>query len=182
MKKNCLILIISILNLNFGFAQNEMEIDSLLNRIAEAENSKAISKTEQAKYIMSFGENSLPILSDFFTDSTSTKVYSECQERKLTKGELAIIIADRIQTMPYFRITGVQNCLLTYCDNNANWIEYYLWAIQREGVEKFRDKYRDWLVWTKLSDRERKKNQRKNHREIRIQQRIIQKTIQNNSR
>ena len=40
---------ISILNLNFGLAQTDSEIDSLLNGMAKTENSKKITKTEQAK-------------------------------------------------------------------------------------------------------------------------------------
>jgi hypothetical protein len=155
MKKIRLIIIISILNLNFGLAQTESEIDALLNGIAKTENSKGITKTEQAEKIITYGEKSLLILAEFFTDSTQTKVKSECQERNLTKGEIAIIMADQIQRMPYAQLTGIQNCLLTFCENNPNWIEYYLWAIKRDGTEKFQEKYRDWIAWTKLSDKEK---------------------------
>jgi hypothetical protein len=175
MKKIRLIIIISILNLNFGLAQTESELDTLLNGIAKTENSKGITKTEQAEKIITYGEKSLLILAKFFTDQTLTNVKSECQERNLTKGEIAIIMADQIQRMPYAKLTGIQNCLLTFCENNPNLIEYYLWAIKRDGTEKFQEKYRDWIAWTKLSDKEKRKIERINTRKFKKQQRELRK-------
>jgi len=169
MKKTFIILTF-IVNLNLGFGQTKTQIDSLLNTIAEIENSKEITKTVEAEKIIIFGEKSLPILAEFFTDSTVTKVKSECQERNLTKGELSIIMADRIERMPYATITGIQNCTLTFCKNNPNLIEYYLWAIKRDGIGAFQDKYKDWLVsddrkdWTSLFDTRTKKGIRKEKR------------------
>ncbi|MFX1621386.1 hypothetical protein JZ972_11070, partial [Riemerella anatipestifer] len=77
---------------------------------------------------------------DFFTNSTLTNVKSECQKRNLTKGEIAIIIADQIEKMPYALLTGVQNCLLEFCENNPNWIEYYFGWIKNDGIERFKEK------------------------------------------
>ncbi|MDO5970863.1 hypothetical protein Q4Q35_13700 [Flavivirga aquimarina] len=145
MRKTVFIFLIIALNLNLSFSQTKSEIGSLLNGISETENSKEITKTEQAKKIIAFGENSLTTLAEFFTDSTLTKVKSECQERNLTKGEIAIIIADQIEFMPYLTLTGIQNCLLTFCENNPNLVEYYFDAIKRDGVENFQKKYIDWL-------------------------------------
>jgi len=177
MKKIVLLFLTILLNLNLSFSQTESEINSLLNGISETENSKEITKTEQAKKIIAFGENSLTTLAEFFTDTTLTKVKSECQERNLTKGEIAIIMADRIEGMPYFTVTGIQNCLITFCENNPNLIEYYLWAIKRDGTENFKEKYLAWLEsddrieWTPLLDyksrKERKKEIRKRKREKR---------------
>ena len=175
MKKICLIILISILNLNLGLAQTESKIDSLLNGIAETENPKVIIKTKQAEKIIDFGEKSLPILAIFFNDSTLTKEKSECQERNLTKGEIAIIMADQIQRMPYAQLTGIQNCLLTFCENNPNWIECYLWAVKRDGTEKFQEKYRDLIAWTKLSDKEKRKIERINTRKFKREQRELRK-------
>ena len=145
MKNIRIIILISVLNLNLGLAQTESEIGSLLNGIAETENSVEITKTKQAEKIIAFGEKYLPILSEFFTDSTLTKVKSECQKRNLTKGEIAIIMANRIEIMPYGRLTGVQNCLAEFCENNPNWIEYYFPWIRKDGTENFKNKYTDWL-------------------------------------
>ncbi|WP_417237463.1 hypothetical protein [Bizionia paragorgiae] len=145
MKKIAIILLTILLNLNLSFSQTESEIDSLLNGISETENSKEITKTEEAKKIIAFGKNSLITLAEFFTDSTLIKVKSECQERNLTKGEIAIIMADQIEFMPYGTLMGIQNCLLTFCENNPNLVEYYFWAIKRDGVENFQKKYVDWL-------------------------------------
>ncbi|MCW0493585.1 hypothetical protein OKE73_10695, partial [Riemerella anatipestifer] len=146
MKKICLILIILVLNQTLSFAQTKSEIDLLLNGIAKTGDSKKIRKTEQAQKIISYGEKSLPILADFFTNSTLTNVKSECQKRNLTKGEIAIIIADQIEKMPYALLTGVQNCLLEFCENNPNWIEYYFGWIKNDGIERFKEKYTDWLT------------------------------------
>ena len=163
MKKIGLLFLTLFLNLNLSYSQTEFEIDSLLTGIAETENSSEIIKTEQAEKIIAFGEKSLPILAELFTDSTQTKVKSECNSRNLTKGELAIIMADQIDRMPYALLTGVQNCLLEFCPNNPNLIEYYLSSINRDGFSKFKDKYISWLSedWIKRvkgkERRERKK-------------------------
>ncbi|MCH3883414.1 hypothetical protein [Tenacibaculum aquimarinum] len=162
MKKIGLILLTILLNLNLSFSQTESEIDLLLNGISETENSKEITKTEQAKKIIAFGENSLKTLAEFFTDSTLTKVKSECQERNLTKGEIAIIIADRIEGMPYFIVTGVQNCTMEFCENNPNLIEYYLPWIEKDGGKPFKEKYINWLAsYDRKSKNERRKEKRK---------------------
>jgi len=167
MRNIVLIITISIFNLNLGLAQTESEIDSLLNGISETHDSKEITKTEQAEKIIAHKEKSLPILAEFFTDSTLTNVISECQERNLTKGELAIIMADRIEGMPYATITGVQNCTLTFCQGNINMIEYYLWAIKDIGTENFKNNYIEWLSseerieWRPLIDYKTKKERKK---------------------
>ncbi|WP_405568950.1 hypothetical protein [Winogradskyella sp. Asnod2-B02-A] len=145
MKKIGLILLTILLNLNLSFSQTESEIDSLLNGISKTENSIGIIKTKQAEKIMAFGEKSLPILAEFFTDSTLTKIKSECHNRNLTKGELAIIIADRIKGMPFALLTGVQNCTMEFCKNNPNLIEYYLPWIEKDNGKSFKEKYISWL-------------------------------------
>ena len=175
MTKSILSYLLIILNLNLGYSQVKSEINSLLNEISEIDNSKETITTEQAKKIISFGEDSLIILADFFTDDTVTNVTSECQGRKLTKGEIAIIMADRIEGMPYFTITGIQNCTLTFCDKNPNLIEYYLSDNQKDGGEKFKEDYLAWLKsdrrieWIPLienkSKKERKKEIRKRKRD-----------------
>ncbi len=67
----------------------------------------------------------LTYLAKFFDIPTQTIIYSDCQNRFLTKGEVAIIVADRLKTMPYYNLTGIQNCTLSHCENNSNLIEYY---------------------------------------------------------
>jgi hypothetical protein len=181
MKKIRLIIIISILNLNFVSAQTEPEINSLLNIISRTENSKEISKTKQAKKIIAFGEKVLPILSEFFTDSSLSEIKSECQKRKLTKGEIAIILADRIVTMPYFQLTGMQNCLVEFCKENPNLIEYYFPSISQGGIQQFKKKYTEWLSWRKLSKREKRKIERKKKREYNKQMRKLKELAAGNT-
>ncbi|WP_299892522.1 hypothetical protein [uncultured Lacinutrix sp.] len=186
MKNTALTFLIIVLNLNLSFSQTKSEIDSLLNGISETENSIGITKTEQAKKIIAFGENSLIILAEFFTDSTLTKVKSECQKRILTKGEIAIIIADRIEGMPYFTITGIQNCTMTFCENNPNLIEYYLWDSKKNETEKFKEKYLVWLEsddridWTPLLDYKSKKVRKKEIRKRKREKKKTEKRFANN--
>lgn len=145
MKKIGLLFLTLLMNLNLSFSQTQAEIDSLLNEVSKTRNSKQIIKKTSAKKIIAFGESSLPILTIFFSDSTQTNIKSECQKRNITKGELAIIIADHIDRMPYALLTGVQNCLLKFCENNPNLIEYYFPWINGDGFSKFKDKYVNWL-------------------------------------
>ena len=170
MKNIRLIILISVLNLNFGLAQTESEINSLLNGISETENSVEIIKTKQAEKIIAYGQDSLPILAEFFTDSTLTKVKSECQKRYLTKGEIAIIMADRIEIMPYGHLTGVQNDIGEFCENNPNLIEYYFPWIRKDGTENYKNKYMNWLCSedrldfpTKLKGKARKERKKLIH-------------------
>jgi hypothetical protein len=167
MKKIRLTLIIGILISNFGFSQSKSEIENLLEGIYKTENSKEITKTKQAEKLIEYGWRILPTLAEFFTDQTLTNVKSECNDRILSKGEIGIIVADRIEGMPYARVTGIQNCTLTFCEKNANLIEYYLPFIKRDGIEKFQENYLNWLAsddrinWTPLLAYKTKKEQKK---------------------
>lgn len=146
------------MNSHFGFSQTSADINSLLDKISEIGNSREIAKSKEAEKIINYGEKALPILADIFTNPEPTKIFSECNNRNLTKGEIAIIIADRIQGMPYNKLTGIENCLLTFCERNLNLIEYYLDAIERNGISDFQQKYKVWLEseerkeWTPLID------------------------------
>ena len=181
MKKIYLTLIIGILISTFGFSQSKSDIESLLDGISKIENSKEITKTEQAEKLIEYGWRILPTLAEFFTDDTQTEVISECVERKLLKGEIAIIMADRIEMMPYFPLTGIQNCLMIFCEKNPNLVEYYLWYIKRDGIEQFQEKYLKWLSsddridWTPMfnykSKKERKIMMREREKAIREMQR-----------
>lgn len=171
MKKIRLTLTIGILISSFGFSQSKSDIGNQLDGIATIENSKEITKTEQAEKLIEYGWRILPTLAEFFNDQTLTKIKTECHDRILTKGELAIIMADRIEGMPYARVTGIQNCTLNFCEQNANLIEYYLPFIERDGIEKFQEKYMKWLVsddridWIPLLNYETKKERKKTIRE-----------------
>ena len=55
---------------------------------------------------------------EFFTNSILSEIKSDCHNMILTKGELAIIVADRIEGMPFALLTKVQNCLLKFFKNN----------------------------------------------------------------
>ena len=166
MKKIRLTLIIGVLISNFGFSQSKSEIENLLDGISKIENSKELTNTEQAEKLIKYGWRILPTLAEFFTNQTSTNVKSECLDRILNKGEIAIIMADRIEGMPYARVTEIQNCTLDFCEKNANLIEYYLPYIKSNGIKEFQKNYMDWLVsddridWTPLLTYETKKERK----------------------
>lgn len=129
-----------------SFSQSREEIDSLLSVVIGIQNSKHIVTNPAAIKIITYGDKVLPLLASIFQDTTRTQVKSDCQAVLLNKGEIAIIIADRIELMPYAFLTGIQNCLLAFCEDNPNLIEYYLYAIRRDGAQLFERKYSDWLV------------------------------------
>ena len=141
---------LSILLLVFTFShiksQSQTEIDSLLKEIiSSVKHSRQIKKAEATKQILGFGEKALPILSDFFANQHKTSIQSECLHKYLTIGELAIIIADGIELMPYAYLTGYENCLWTFCEDNPNLVEYYLTVINRDGIQEFQQKYKEWF-------------------------------------
>jgi hypothetical protein len=140
------ILFFLILVSSLSFGQTAQQIDSLLSALTKTQNSKEISTEQEAIKIISYGKNVLPLLAEMFDDNTSTEIYSNCQNLNLTRGEVAIILADRIEYMPYAKLTNVQNCLMAFCENNPNLIEYYLYTIRRDNVKEFQGRYKDWLT------------------------------------
>lgn len=146
MKKILIVIIILLVNMNNSFAQTISKVDSLLQEIGTIKDSKNIIKTNQAIQIMVFKDSALPVLAELFTDTTPTQIHSECQDRTLTKGEIAVILADRILPMPFAVLIGVQNCLMIYCDNNPNRVEYHLDILQRKEMVNFQNTYKEWLT------------------------------------
>lgn len=144
MKK--IIILLFIFKASLVFSQTKSEIEALIIAIAKTENSKEIIKTGEIKNIFLYGKKALPILSGFFTDREITNVYSDCAKRKLSKGEVAIIIADHIQRMPYFQLTGFQNCTLSHCEKNPNLVEYYFQFITEGRLSSFKKRYDEWLA------------------------------------
>jgi len=145
MIKAAYLLLIILLSFNFGFSQTKSEINLLLNTISKTENSINLINLKESQIILDYEDRVLLILSGFYLDSTLTNVKSTCHNRNLTKGEIAIILADHIKQMPYALLTGVQNCLLEFCENNPNFIEFYLPWIEEDGGTLFKQKYLNWL-------------------------------------
>ncbi len=132
----------------FLFSKQNEGLEFLLNKISKIDDSKKILTNPNSVEIIEGGVVVLMDLSEIFVDNTQTNIYSICQERNLTKGEVAIILSDHILNMPYFHLTEIQNCTLDFCQNNPNNIEFYLQAIERKGISKFKDKYQIWLKKT----------------------------------
>lgn len=152
------LLLFLVLNTNSGVAQTKSEIEFLLTEIGEVENSKEIKEAIPAKKVISYGKDILPLLGEFIIDTSITKTWSDCNERYLTKGEIAIIIADQITFLPYAKLTNVQNCTFVICEDNPNLIEYYLWKIAQDGYLNFQQKYLNWLSEIKKKGKKSKKN------------------------
>lgn len=145
MKRPVIILFTLTLLTALSYGQTQSHIDSLLTSLYDIKKSKDISTQKEAKQIIEYGDKVLSFLTNRFADTTLTKINSECQELTLTKGEVAIILADRIEIMPYALLTYIQNCTLEFCKDNPNLVEYYLSAIRRDNVKKFQDRYIGWL-------------------------------------
>ncbi|UUV21009.1 hypothetical protein [Paenimyroides aestuarii] len=146
--KNIFILLFLFLKLN-SFSQTNVEVYSLLKEISLVKHSREIVNTNAGKILLSYDWKAAEILSEYFLDSNKTKVYSDCLERYLTIGEIAIIIADRIDGMNYYRLTLLQNCLMEFCQGNANIIEYYLPYIHETSLSDFKERY---LLWIKSEE------------------------------
>lgn len=146
--KSILVILFLFLKLNC-FSQTNVEVYSLLKEISLTEDSREIVHTNAGRILLNYDWKVAAILSEYFLDSNKTKVYSDCLERYLTIGEIAIIIADRIDGMNYYRLTLLQNCLGEFCKGNANIIEYYLPYIHEISLSDFKERY---LLWIKSEE------------------------------
>mgnify|MGYP000854478403 CR=1 FL=1 len=146
MKQRLILSFFLVLLSGAAFGQTQLLIDSLVTVLSETKNSIEISKKPEAIKIISYGQKSLTFLSNIFDDQTLTETRSEFQNLVLTKGEIAIILADKIEYMPYGRLTNIQNCLLEFCKDNPNLVEYYLFSIRSNNVKEFQRRYKDWLT------------------------------------
>lgn len=139
-------------------AQPTDYVDELITQLNGA--SENISKDSSVIKLIKKGEVTLPTLSKHFTDTANSSVFSNCVGRLLTKGEIAIIIADRVEGMPYYTLTEFQNCTLETCKGNPNLVEYYLNFIKLRGMTKtFKNRYDEWL---KSSDRKKYRKAKSN--------------------
>jgi hypothetical protein len=157
MEKNISSILFVFFFCTFLNAQDQSTIESIITEISkEVDSSQSIIKNEHAKKIISYGVDVIPTLTELYTDSSPTKIYSSCLDRFLNKGEIAIILTDRIERMPYYIVTRIQNCTMDFCENNPNHIEYYFGYIQRDGLNLFKQRYVTWFN----SKERRKRNQR----------------------
>lgn len=123
---------------------NNLEIDRVLS--AADGKSENLIYDKSVQQIIKGGNSNLQPLIEKFPDTTRSNVYSNCCNRYLSKGELALIMADHIDKMPYFLLTGIQNCTQTFCADNPNNIEYYLNIIkEQKEINTVSEKYRKWL-------------------------------------
>jgi hypothetical protein len=102
--------------------------------------SDEITTCEHGKRIINSGKEILPFLKEKFTDSTETKVYSSFNKRNLTFGELAIILASEIKSIPIAYVVGIQQCTPPFDMD----IEYYLGRI-KENPRRFVENYTKWI-------------------------------------
>ena len=149
MSKIFCIVVLFITNMSFSqtadFGINKVGIDTMLVELGKIEISKKISSNFYSKEIRDLGINILPILSDFFSDTSETNIYSRCLNRKLNKGETALILADLIEIIPNQILPGLESDINDSCFNNSINLELYLNSIKRDGILKFQEKYKEWL-------------------------------------
>lgn len=119
----------------------EHEIHVHLNKLTqEVKISNKIAHHESGKKIIESELAILPYLSPFFTDSTETAIYSERNQRTITKGELAIVLASKIKPFPIAALIGVQQCTPPFKTE----AEDFLNQIQKNPTE-FTNRYQTWL-------------------------------------
>lgn len=151
-KKYFTLTLIFILFSGLVFGQSKNEIEDLLIKVCKVSDSKDIIRNESTMKIEDYQEDALKTLANFFTDNYKTEVYSKCLKRKLSRGEVAIIICDRIEIMPYFELIKIQNIGLSFCKDNPNFVEPYLDIIKKQSIQTFQQKYLEWLNSTERAN------------------------------
>ncbi|MCD2424832.1 hypothetical protein LQ567_18765 [Niabella pedocola] len=140
-----LLLNILLINATGAYGQSLAEMDSLVRAAGSIRNSNQLAQSRQLAVAKGYGPSALFVLAALFNKEGETGIYSDCRKRNLTEGEVAMIFADGIEWMPYATLTGMQNCTLTFCEDNLNKIEYYFGVIHLIGVETFQKRYLNWL-------------------------------------
>lgn len=119
----------------------DYEIKESLSLISkEITNSDQIESCKSGRKLINSGIEILPYLTSNFSDSTQTSVFSKINDRTLTIGEIAIIIAGEIKPIPIARVVGIQQCTPPFQMD----IEYYFWKIKM-NPGSFIEKYIDWM-------------------------------------
>ena len=85
------------------------------------------------------------LLIDDLDNVDSSLVYSHCKSRPLTFGEVALIIMERIEHIPYATALGIQNCTHAHCEDNSNLIEYFFSYWDDYTYDYLFDEYRNYL-------------------------------------
>lgn len=114
--------------------------ESLVFIATEINNSNKLDSCEHAIKIINSGIEILPYLKEKFADSTKTEVFSTYNNRNLTLGEIAIVLAGKIKLTPIFYVVGIQQCTPPYDSD----LEHFLYRIE-EDPNKFIAKYSEWL-------------------------------------
>lgn len=106
----------------------------------EITSSDDIESCRNGEKLINSGIQILPGLQDHFSDSAETKVFSKINDRTLTIGEIAIIIANKIKPIPIARVVGIQQCTPPFKSD----IEHYFWKIKL-NPSNFIEKYNEWI-------------------------------------
>lgn len=126
--------------------QEEFEIKRIINLLAKQKiASSLIFHSPQGKQIIDKGEKVLPYLQFSFADTVTSRVYSLANNRYLKRGEIAILIAGSIKTIPIAYVVGVQQCIRPFDFN----IEHYLWKIEKDP-KYFNERYKEWIQEEKI--------------------------------
>lgn len=111
-----------------------------LNNISlEISNSDSIDKCKSGIKLLNAKKAALPQLLRFFKETYPTTIYSKRNNRFLTNGELAIIMAEKIEHPPTALVYGIQVCMPHYLE-----IETYLGNFNRQKNE-ICENYKKWL-------------------------------------
>ncbi|TVZ55827.1 hypothetical protein OD91_1095 [Lutibacter sp. Hel_I_33_5] len=152
-----------IFNSFCSYSQTNEKIEHLLDEILLIDgNYNNIIESKQANELISYGEKILPKLTFFFTSLEISKLSYKCYNYNFTKGEISIMIAERIEPIPNFKIKyPVENYLWAGCKGFPKWVNYNIQKIRVGGLEQFKLIYTKWLNSSK-----RKRINRKNKRKL----------------
>ena len=139
-------------------------IQQLVDQKLTVTQSEHIIQDPLSKKIIEGSEKNLFQLANLFSNNTETTIFSKCHNRKITIGEVAIVLADKIEGIPYFVVFRIQNCTMSSCDNNPNFVEYYFSSHLRTLQAK--ERYINWLLFDKSRWKDKKGKGRKQSKEF----------------
>ncbi len=135
-----------LFSLSFGLdgQDSSTPVCDCLARLEQELDSKEIKDHPCLGRIIGQVEDPLLLINDL-DNVDSSLVYSHCKSRYLTFGEVALIVMERIEHIPYATALGIQNCTHAHCEDNLNLIEYFFSYWDDFTYDNLFDEYRDYL-------------------------------------
>ena len=91
--------------------------------------------------ILKKGPRIIPSLITVLTDTTKTSIIDKCTGKYFTMGQLAYILIDNIERIPFALVTGISADVIRGCSYLADGVLYYV----RYDGSKFQVQYRAYF-------------------------------------